>query len=243
MSNLAYINELGIGEDLDTNDTEVESNETTEESQEDLSLDSEEKPSENTEVDTEQPSELDSLKKQIEGMEKRIADKDDFIKELRDESKKKEADKQEVDTKDSTEEEDFWSNPDKTINDLKETVRVQQMQIQETIYANTVDDYWKTVNPQVLQEAVVADAEFADKFNGSTEPYKTAYEYLKGKAEGKANADKSLRETIKQELLAEMGVSKDKKEVPPNINGGSKSSSNKSTASEDGFASVFGSKY
>ena len=252
-NNLAYIDELGIGQDLPDSDTDAVENETTEESEEDLSLDSEEKPSENTESDTEQNSELlQSLKSQIEGMEKRIADKDDYIAQLREASKQKEADNQQGDTEvsETEDDDDFWANPELTIKQLKaelkeqrEAGRIQQMQIQETIYANTVDDYWKTVNPKALQEAVATDEEFMTEFNSSAEPYKTAYEYLKNKADTKAQSELSLREQIKKELQEEMGLTKEKKEVPPNINTGGKSGGTQKKASEDGFAAVFGTQY
>lgn len=253
-NNLAYIEELGIGQDPVSDDTEVVDNETVEEeSKEDFVQDSEEKPSEKEEVDTEQLTELKSLaesyKSQIEGMEKRIADKDEYINELREASKQKEAEKQQVDTEES-DDDDFWSNPEQTIKQLKaelkeqrEAGRIQQMQIQETVYANTVDDYWKTVNPTSLQEAVAVDKEFAGEFNKSPEPYRTAYEYLKNKADTKVKSELSLREQIKKELQEEMGLSKEKKEVPPNVNVGGKSGSSERKKDEDGFAAVFGTKY
>ena len=248
MSNLAYIDELGISEDLADNDTEVEANESQEESQEDFVQEPEVSTSDDTKEATEPNSELlQSLQKQIEGMEKRLADKDDYINQLREASKQKEAEQQ--GGTEEVAEEDFWDNPEGKIKKLEELLnkqaeqsRIQQLQIQETVYANTVENYWKTVNPDALKEAVATDADFAEEFNKSSEPYKTAYEYLKNRANAKEKETMSLREQIKQELLKEMGV-KEKREVPPNINGGGKSSSSKPIQPDDGFASVFGSEY
>jgi len=255
MANLDYIEELGIGENLDNNDTEVESNDQEEESQEDFVQEPEEKPSDNIEADTEQPNELqslvDSYKSQIDGMEKRIADKDEFINELRDASKQKEADKQqEVDTE-KTEDDDFWSNPEQTIKDLKlelkeqrEATKIQQMQTHEIHYANTVDDYWKTVNQDTLKEAVSMDSEFATEFNKSNEPYKTAYEYLKQKNQTRVDSDKAMKDKIIQDYLKENGMEKkESKEVPPNVNVGGKSGSTSKKATSDGFAAMFGDGY
>ena len=177
-------------------------------------------------------------------MEKRIADKDKYIEELRQASKQKEEEsskQQEVNTPE--EEEDFWDNPEKTIKELKNTLKIQQLQIQETHYANTVENYWKTVNPEALREAVATDTDFAQEFNKSREPYKTAYEYLNEKAKKTVEKDMSLREQIRQEVLKELGVKSEKKEVPPVVTGGGKSTSSKPADSEDGFAAVFGADY
>lgn len=245
MSNLAYIDELGVGTP-EVDDTEVETNEPEEQSEveTDLSLEQEDTPAtEEAERNTEPNSELlKSLQKQIEGMEKRIADKDAYINELREASKQKEAEKeQRVDTKED--DDDFWDNPEEKFKSLKEQLKIQQLQIQETVYANTVENYWKTVNPDALKEAVATDADFAKEFNASSEPYKTAYEYLTEKAKSKETEKLSLREQIKKELLEEMGLNKSKKEAPPSINNGGKSSSTKPNVSDDGFASVYGSEY
>ena len=251
MSNLSYIEELGIGvmPDVETETTD-EPNTIDNESDNDLSLEHEDEVAE-TEVDkTEVNTDMQALMSQINGMEKRIADKDEYINELREASKQKEADnQQEVDTS-TDEDEDFWSNPEETIKSLKDELksqkeagRIQQLQTYEIHYANTVDDYWKTVNPDSLKEAVSADAEFADKFNNSKEPYKTAYEYLKDRTKAKASSDQEYKDKIIQDYLKDNGISKGKKEVPPNINGGSKSTGSGKKAIDDGFASVFGSGY
>lgn len=246
MSNLAYIDELGISEDQAINDTEVEAND-TEEIQEDLNSDSEDSSSDkDTKSDTEADSDLlRSLQKQIEGMEKRIADKDAYINELREASKQKEAEKQQVDTNED-EEDDFWDNPEEKYKSLKEQMRIQQMQIQETIYANTVENYWKTVNPEALRSAVATDPEFADKFNKSREPYRVAYEYLIEKTKSTSKAQEDAINAAVEARLKEMGVKpKEKKEVPPTINssGGKSQTSSKADAPDDGFAAVFGSRY
>ena len=246
MDNLKYINELGIGQDQTNSNTEASENESTK-SEKDLSLepDAISEPTENN--DTEQKFsnvELDALKKQIAGMEKRIADKDAYIQELREAQKNnKEVVKEE---KPQEEEEDFWSNPDEAVKGLKKQLkeqadymRVQDLRIQETVYASTVKDYWTTVNQESLKEAVLNDTDFANDFNKSKEPYKTAYEYLKTKAERKTESDKSLKEQIRQEILKEMNI-KHGREVPPIISGGSSNTSSRDISS-DGFAAVFGS--
>lgn len=244
MGALDYIEELGIGESQAV-ETEATEEVNAEEQSEDTDFvqEQEDTPTEEAKSDTEQNSEIDALRKQIEGMEKRIADKDEFIQELR--NKSKEPEQQEVDT--TEDEEGFWDNPEGKIAKLEEmlqkqeqTMRVQQLQIQEGYYAQTVENYWETVNQDALKEAVATDTEFAEAFNKSNEPYKTAYEYLKNKTKAKADKELSLREQIRKELLEEMGV-KGSKEVPPAINrNGGTSASGKTKDPEDGFAAVFG---
>ncbi len=250
MSNLAYIEELGIGEDQAVSDTEATVDETIEESIKDLNSDSEVSTSEN---DASEPSAskedlYNSLKKQIEGMEKRIADKDAYIQELREKSKQPDETEEEQ-TVDTDEDEDFWDNPEEVIkrikqelNEQKQTAKIQQLQIQEAHYAGTVEGYWDIVNQNDLQEAVARDTEFADGFNKSKEPYRFAYEYLKTKTKADNDSFEAEVERRYQLRLKEAGV-KEKKEVPPNINGGGKSSTSSNQSSEDGFASVFGSAY
>ena len=118
-------------------------------------------------------------------------------------------------------------------------MRIQQLQIQEGYYAQTVDGYFKTVNTESVKEAVSKDKEFAKEFNSSREPYRVAYEYLKKQTEAKTSEQAKLREEIRQELLKEMNV-KGKKEIPPNIGSGSTSSPNTSDGIS-GFAEFFGS--
>jgi hypothetical protein len=192
-------------------------------------------------TETADDSRLSDLQKQIEGMEKRMADKDKYINELREMSKaKEEASEDTTDNDDIID--DFWDDPEVKFKEMQNTMKIQAMQIQETVYANTVDNYWKTVNPEALQEAVATDAEFNQEFNSSAEPYKTAYEYLTNKTKKKEVDSQTLRDSIKAELIKEMGLeTKQKKDGVPNINkmGGS-SSSTKSQESDDGFASIFG---
>ena len=247
MSNeLDYIKELGIGVNPEDSDTEAsQTNEPNQESNKDFVQEPEANVSNEEQTDTAQLKLMESLEKQIEGMEKRLNDKDDYIKSLQEKSK---AEEQTTDTGD-TEEATFWDDPESVVNDLKETIekqnksmKIQSMQIQEINYASTVDDYWKTVKPDVLNSAVATDPDFADKFRGSSEPYKVAYEYLKQKTDSSKIKENNLRESIKAELLKEMGLDKKKKDVPPVMNAGS-SNSDKSVANADGFASVFGQDY
>lgn len=236
---LDFIDSIGVDTSTEEDNTEVESKSVEEESKEDFVQDAEDATSETETPEATEPSELDSLREQIAGMEKRIKDKDDFINELREQAKaKEEANKQEVDTPDD--EDDFWENPEEKYKQLMQKIELQQLQIQEGYYAQTVEGYFDTVNPDALKEAVSVDAEFAKEFNSSKEPYKVAYEYLSKRKEAKLTEQQKLREEIKQELLKEMNV-KEKKEVPPNIN--SSGSSNSSSETDDGlsgFASYFG---
>jgi len=238
-NNLDFIQELGIGVEPTENTDSQQSN--PNESNIDLVQDSN---TEESKKETSQNTEPDisvELRKQIEGLEKRINDKDDYINTLREQSKaKEEAGSSTVDEDTST---DFWDDPEKIVKDMQETMRIQQMQIQETHFANTVDDYWKTVNPEALQKAVATDTEFAKEFNSSNEPYRVAYEYLNKETKKLEEQNKSLRDQIREELLKEMGV-KEKKEAVPNMgNMGGSSNSSKSEAPDDGFSSVFGSSY
>jgi len=244
--NLSFIEELGIGEpNQEVTETSEETNEPsiteTVEAQ-DESIDSEEQTSEpqtdDTQEDTE-PNELVELKKQMEVMQKRIDDKDNYIQELREQSKQKEA---EVDSKEEgvDEEEDFWEDPVGKYKSLQEQIKIQQMLIAETQYANNVNDYWKTVNQDALKEAVATDTEFAQKFNSSSEPYRIAYEYLSAKKETKIKSETALKEQIRKEILAEMNVKPKKETVPSTANISGKSESTSNRLDEDGFASVFG---
>lgn len=233
MSN--YIDELGIGS-VDATPSDAE----TENTEDFVQVSNTEETIEDTKEDTE-PNISEELKKQIEGLEKRISDKDEYINLLREQSKKQEAEfseTEEVDTSDV----DFWDDPEATIKSLKETLRIQQMQTQEIVYANTVDNYWETVNSDALKSAVATDADFANEFNKSNQPYKVAYEYLKKKTETVKASEQSLREQIKAELLKEMGMDKPKKEAPPSMGSMGGSSGKRTDIPDDGFAAVFGSK-
>jgi hypothetical protein len=235
--NLSYIDELGIGEPAETTETQEDPNETSGDAQ-NFVQESEEQPSENNAQEDTEHNEYGDLQKQIEGLEKRLADKDDYINELRELSKAKEAEGQKDGVEEVDDEDAFWENPVERYKELQNQLKIQQMQIQETVYANTVEDYWKTVNPDALKEAVATDTKFAQEFNGSKEPYKTAYEYLSAKKTQKVQSETALREQIRKELLAEMGKDKPKKETVPSIQTGS--SGTKNTAPEDGFSAVFG---
>ena len=230
-----YIKELGIDSSEATPVTEVLEN-----NPEDFVQDSNTEESGVKEADgnTEPDISLE-LKKQIEGLEKRIGDKDDYINKLRDESKALEESNSTEEVNDTTD--DFWDDPEQKFKDMQETMRVQAMQIAETQYANSVDDYWKTVNQDALQKAVATDTEFQAEFNKSNDPYRVAYEYLSKQTKDSVAKDVSLRESIRQEILKEMGVDKDKpkQEGVPNMGSLGGSNGSKSEAVSDGFASVF----
>lgn len=240
---LSFIEELGIGINPNESDTEASSeNNTDVESEEDLSLE----PKQET-TGTEQLALMESLKKQIEGMEKRINDKDKYIEELRNQSKQKEEVEQEVDDEDA----DFWSNPEGMVNKLKQQkveqekqIKMQALQIAEIHYANTVENYWKTVNQDALKEAVATDAEFAKDFGKSSEPYKFAYEYLTNKTKSNADKQSKLEAEYEAKFMAKYGIKKGSNtEVPPSINNVGSSRGSKGSDIEDGFTAVFGSQF
>ena len=247
--NLDFITELGIGQEPNVEDTELTQEENTDQdNSNDESFVQDSETDSETEVaneDTEPNSEMEELRKMVEGMEKRIADKDEYIEKLRQESQAKEQSNDEGLEEDVVdEEEDFWDNPVEKFNELKKTIQIQQMQIQETVYANTVDGYWETVNQDALKEAVATDTDFANTFNSSKEPYKVAYEYLSAKKEQSKASEQSLREKIREEerqkLMSEMKKGTNKEAVPSMKNIGSNSGSS-NQATEDGFAAIFGS--
>jgi hypothetical protein len=239
---LSFIEELGIGINPNESDTEASSEDNTGSNpDEDLNSDSTDNVEETT--GTEQLALMESLKKQIEGMEKRINDKDKYIEELRNKSKSEEIE-QEVDDEDV----DFWDNPEGMVNKLKQQkveqdrkLHIQSLQISEIHYANTVENYWKTVNQDALKEAVATDAGFAESFNKSKEPYKLAYEYLTNRTKEKATKESSLEAEIRAKLMKEYGL-KEKKvaEAPPSMNRMGSSSGSKYNEVEDGFTAVFG---
>lgn len=250
---LSFIEELGIGQEPNAENTESQQEENIDQNDstnnESFVQDSE-TDSENNEVTTEdtdpKSSEMDELRKMVEGMEKRIADKDDYIEKLRQDSKSNQEEEVSEDNG-VDEEEDFWDNPVEKFNSLKRTMEIQQMQIQETIYANTVDGYWETVNQDALKEAVATDTEFADKFNKSKQPFREAYEYLSARKEQSKASEQSMRDKIREEerqkLMEEMKKGNNKEVVPSMSRIGSSSNSSKKENSEDGFAAVFGSEY
>ena len=233
MGNLSYIDELGIGSDEPTNEDGELDNDTQDglnDSGDSTQMDDESKTSE---TDTER------LMKQITALEKRISDKDAYINELRKESQKK----GDVEASNGEEDEDFWANPEAHYKKLKEQQRIQQMQIAEAVYANTVDNYWKVVKADTLREAIASDADFADEFNRSREPYRVAYEHLTQRTAKKDNELKSLKEQIRAELMKEIGIKKGTVEAPPSMAKISSSSGQNRQINEDGFASVFGADY
>lgn len=236
MGNLAFIDELGMGMPSDES-TESQTEDTTSNPETDLSIEPMQKVEEATKTEEiTEPKELVEMRKQIEVMEKRIKDKDDYIQKLREESQAKELAKEEEPKVD--EEDDFWNDPVGKYKSLQQQLQIQQLQIAETIYANTVDGYWKTVTSDALKEAVATDTEFAREFNVSKEPYKFAYEYLTNKKESASKARQSLEDEIRQKILAEMNVTV--KETIPNVASmTSKSGSSSSSSDEDGFMSVF----
>lgn len=246
--NLNFIEELGIGQEPSVEDTELPQEENTDlenDSTEDESFVQDSENNSETEEksgDTEPTdSEMAELRKMVEGMEKRIADKDAYIEKLREESQA--TSEEEAIENEGAEEEDFWDNPVEKFNELKRTIEIQQMQIQETVYANTVDGYWETVNQDALKEAVATDTEFANTFNSSKEPYKVAFEYLSAKKEQSKASQESLRQSIREEerqkILEEMKKGTNKDTVPSLKKIGSNSGSTNSTA-DDGFAAYFG---
>lgn len=259
MGNLDYIEQMGAGEPKAEETTDLEATTTTEDTPQDMLTDFEEQTSTSqteTEVDTSEAEntvspEMLELKKQIDGMEKRINDKDAYIEELREASKLREQSKQpdsldNADTDNESVEDDFWDDPIAYVNKMKDefarTQHIQQMQINETHYANTVEDYWGTVNQENLMKAIKSDEGFAEKFNTSKEPYKLAYEYLTEKKSVKAKTEAELREQIKREVMAELGKSPDTKKketVPSTTNMGGNSGDGKRNEPEDGFMAVF----
>lgn len=239
----SLMSELGMDPDPASAETEGAENpeNKSDESQKDLSVSNETKDvieDKTTELDPDK----DSLQSQITGMEKRINDKDTFIKSLQDQIKAKETkadDDTKIENKDDEPEDGFWDKPEETIKGMQEQIRIQNLQIQEAVFAGGVEDYFKTVNGNDLKEAVSNDSEFADKFNSSPEPYKVAYEYLKNKTVAKTKVAEDARAALKAELLEEIR-SEGGKTPPANINSiGSSNNNGKSDADDDGFASVF----
>ena len=244
--NLDYIEQLGMGEP--TTEENTESLETIEENQDSPNQDFVQEPTEQT-VDTNEvqedtePTELAKIKEQMEVMQKRIDDKEKYIQELREQSKQKEVTESDEDNGVDSEEE-FWEDPVAYVKKMKEEfsrqTQIQQMQIQETVYANTVEGYWDTVNQDALKKAVATDTEFAEKFNKSSEPYRTAYEYLTAKKTEKTKSEQSLREQIKKELMEEMNIKPKKDTIPSTASMTSKSGGSLKDVPDDGFMSVFG---
>lgn len=237
------MNDMGMSSDpeVTTTDSDIKVDNDTADKQEDLSVSNETTVPDTNDGETEAKDGNDSLQSQIDGMEKRLRDKDDFINELREQVKAKEA-KVEDDTED-VEDEGFWDKPEETIKSMQEQIRMQNLQYQEVIFANGVDDYFKTVNGADLKDAVSTDAEFAEKFNNSPEPYKVAYEYLTQRNTKIKESSDSARAKMKAELMEEIKAEGGStRTAPAGINNtGSSNRSVNADAPEDGFASVFNS--
>lgn len=246
--NLAFIEELGIGEPSVEN-TESQEQEVNQEQSENTDFVQEQESGTETDNNTQEnteSSELGELRKMIEGMEKRIADKDEYIEKLRAESKKQSEEAIEDNGVEDSED-DFWDDPVGKYKELQRTMQIQQMQIQETIYANTVEGYWDTVNFKDIKTAAESDSEFAKEINSSKEPYKVAYEYLTAKKQSIVKDQESLREKIRneerQKILEEMKKGNNKETIPSINKVGSNSGSSNKSIDEDGFASYFGTQY
>ena len=118
-NNLDYIQELGIGSD-DATQSDAETNDTGDIVQDSSTEESEVSTGGNTEPDISV-----ELRKQIEGLEKRISDKDEYINTLREQSKAREEDSY-GDNEDTDQVDDFWENPEKVIQDMKETMKIKK---------------------------------------------------------------------------------------------------------------------
>ena len=247
MGNLSFIEELGINEPTEPTATDGDVNVNN-----DLSSEHN-KP--NTDGDanasqgnTEPDEKLVSLKKQIEGLEKRLNDKDAYINELREASKQQQDNTNDGDT---GSDEDFWDNPEgkfdalqKKFDEQSKQMHIQNLQVQEIHYANTVEKYWDVVSPDALRKAAAEDPSFADSFNNAEQPYKVAYEYLSKKNADKAKSDEEMKQQIIDEYLKEQGITKpnvDTSKGAPSMSSiGSSSGQGSSQESDDGFSSVFG---
>ena len=231
--------ELGMTTEPEATDTDgsLNDDDKSDESQENLSV-SNEADDKTGDKGTEPNPEMASLQSQIEGLEKRMKDKDDYINKLKDGGDDKDDKKSDDDTEDE-DEETFWDKPEETIKGLQEQIQMQQIQLQESIYANGVENYFETVNGDTLKEAVSSDAEFAKEFQNSKEPYKVAYEYLTNKkTEAKTDLE-AERAKMKEEILAE--IKADSIKAPATISGlGGSNQDGNIDVPEDGFAAVFG---
>lgn len=255
--NLEFIDQLGMSEPSVENTESQEKNIDTEDVSDNIDSDesqdfvqdselTEGSETEENQKDTEPNGQFEELRRQIEGLEKRLRDKDDYINEMREKSISQEEAKREPQEDDGVDDEDaFYSDPIAYVKSMKEEMakqqHIQQLQLAEIQFSNTVENYWQTVNGKDLNEAIAADKDFAEKFNSSKQPYKDAYEYLTAKKTEKAKSEQSLREQIRAEerekLMKEIGTKK--KETVPNYKQFSGSSGSKD-AIDDGFMSVFG---
>ena len=232
-----YVKEMGIDSTNATPTKEAEVN-----NQEDFVQDSTTEESDSEANKDTVPEVSNGFEKQVDGLEKRLADKDDYINSLREQIKKQDepSSKEEVST-----DTDFWDDPEKTVHDMQLRQDTTDRLLQERAYADTVKDYFGTVTEDKFTTALAIDKDFANEVGKTGNVYKTAYEYFTKKNTEETAKGQSLRDEIRAELLKEMGVDKPKKEGVPNMGnmGGSNSKGNQTNASDDGFASVFGRKY
>lgn len=229
-----YIKELGIdstvatqSDDTETNTEDFVQDSTTEESEGDVAVNTDTLAS-------------DGLQKQIDGLEKRLADKDEYINLQREQLKTKDEPSKEVEVDTST---DFWDNPEKIVQDIQAQQTQTRREMQEMVVANRHSDYLDLVTIKTVEVALAADKDFADEFNKSSNVFETAYKYLSEKNTADKAKTTSLRDEVKAELLKEMGLDKPKKVGVPNMGKlGGNSTTDKSNASDDGFAAVFGNR-
>lgn len=193
--------------------------------------------------DTETGDEIGELKAmyekvmaELETANKRISDKDKYINELRQAKQNEQAQEQEV----QEEEDSFFDDPEGKFKEVLNQLRIANLRIDEQAYASSRKDYWDIVNAEAIQDGFKNNPTFMEEFNTSNKPYEVAYEFLSKQNKQKADSEKALRESIRQEILKEMGADKPKKDVPPSINNVGKSLSGVSEAAVDGFSAVFG---
>ena len=238
------MNDLGIGTDESTQSTNDTSNEEnlsvnsdtpTNDGEKSETSDAGNTENSNTEVKDDYKAKLDELVLELEKAQKRISDKDKYINELRN-SNKNESSREENN-------DDFWSNPEGTVDTLKKELTNIRNELAETRYANTKPDYWDYVNSNDVQEALTTDTEFSSKLQEASNPYEFAYNYFKAKKESiKATESASieaLKAKLREELLEEMKAGT-KKETVPSIKNIGNSNSRFNDNIDDGFSAVFG---
>ena len=187
------------------------------------------------EADTDTSSEMEQLKAELEKLNKRISDKDKYINELR-QQKEQETVEETV----SEDEDSFFDDPEGKFKDLVNQLRIANLRIDEQAYAAGKADYWDVVSADSIQDAFRKDATFMEEFNASNRPYEVAYNYLSEQKTAQTKSQQELRDSIRAEIMAELGADKPKRDVPPSINNVGKSPSGVSEAHTDGFSAVFG---
>lgn len=232
-----YINEImGDSEPEESTETLEESNEEVDSTEsQDEHVDSE------PEVQNTSDTEQTDLEKQIEVMQKRINDKDDFINVLREQAQSKDTKKEpEVEAEN---EEGFWDDPEAAHAQTKQTVQELQFQLAETRFATKNPDYYDVVSVEAVNSAAASDADFAKEFNESDNRIEVAYTYLKDKSSKLAEASelttKELEAKIRADIMAELKV-KPKKEAPSSVSNVGHSDGGKSQVPDDGFEAMFG---